>query len=55
MAGVKPPTIILFVNRPESFHFSYRRYIENQIRKFCGYEGTPLRIIAKKAEKEKKD
>jgi GTP-binding protein len=55
MAGVKPPTIILFVNRPESFHFSYRRYIENQIRKFYGYEGTPLRIIAKKAEKEKKD
>ncbi|MEN6372432.1 MAG: ribosome biogenesis GTPase Der [Armatimonadota bacterium] len=53
MPAVKPPTIILFVNDTEIVHFSYIRYLENQIRKVYGYEGTPLRIIPRKAEKER--
>jgi len=53
MTGVKPPTVILFVNDPGMLHFSYRRYLENQIRKVYGYEGTPIRIIARAADKEK--
>lgn len=53
MPSVKPPTIILFVNDPDLVHFSYLRYLENQIRKVYSYEGTPLRIIARKGEKGK--
>jgi GTPase len=53
MVSVKPPTILLFVNDPEMFHFSYCRYLDNQIRKTYGYEGTPIRIFARTAEKEK--
>ncbi|MBP6963243.1 MAG: ribosome biogenesis GTPase Der [Armatimonadetes bacterium] len=53
MPAVKPPTIILFVNDPEMLHFSYRRYLENQIRKAYPYEGTPIRIFARKAEGER--
>ena len=55
MVSVKPPTILLFVNDPDMFHFSYRRYLENQIRKTYGYEGSPIRIVAKTAEKEKSE
>ncbi len=43
--GVQPPTFVIFVNRPEDVHFSYQRYIENKIRDFYPYEGTPIRII----------
>ncbi|KRM91448.1 ribosome biogenesis GTPase Der [Fructilactobacillus florum] len=43
-----PPTIVLFVNEPELLHFSYRRYLENQIRKQIDFTGTPLRLIARK-------
>ena len=50
MPTVKPPTIILFTNDPNMLHFSYRRYLENQIRKKYPYEGTPIRIYARKAE-----
>jgi GTP-binding protein len=50
MPVVKPPTVVLFVNDPELLHFSYQRYLENQIRKHYSYEGTPIRIYAKKAE-----
>lgn len=50
MPSVKPPTIIIFVNDPEMFHFSYQRYLENQIRRVYPFEGTPLRIFARKAE-----
>ncbi|MEN6520385.1 MAG: ribosome biogenesis GTPase Der [Armatimonadota bacterium] len=53
MPAVKPPTIILFVNDTELVHFSYIRYLENQIRKVYGYEGTPIRIIPRRAEKER--
>ena len=44
-ASSKPPTFVLFVNRADLFHFSYQRYIENQIRSTFGMEGTPIRMI----------
>lgn len=51
--STKPPTFVIFVNSKELFHFSYERYIVNQIRKEFGLEGTPVRIIAReKNEKE---
>lgn len=50
MPAVKPPTVIIFVNDPEMFHFSYQRYLENQIRRAYPYEGTPMRIFARRAE-----
>jgi len=53
MPTVKPPTVVLFVNDPELVHFSYRRYLDNQIRKVYGYEGTPIRILARRSENEK--
>lgn len=53
MAAVKPPTIVLFCNDPELMHFSYKRYLENQIRKVYPFEGTPLRIFARKADEKK--
>ena len=43
-AATKPPTFVTFVNRKELFHFSYQRYLENQIRETFGLEGTPIRI-----------
>ena len=44
-ASSKPPTFVLFVNCADLFHFSYQRYIENQIRQTFGLEGTPVRLI----------
>ena len=55
MPKVKPPTIILFVNDPDLMHFSYLRYLENQIRKTFALEGTPIKLEVRKAtDKEKK-
>ncbi len=51
MPTVKPPTVVLFVNNPAMLHFSYRRYLENQLRKVHPYEGTPIRMFARKAER----
>ena len=52
-ASIKPPTFVIFVNKKELFHFSYERYLVNQIRKEFGLEGTPIRIIVReKGEKE---
>ena len=42
--GVKPPHFVIFCNRAELFHFSYQRYIENQIRATFGLQGTPVKI-----------
>jgi len=51
--STKPPTFVIFVNKKELFHFSYERYLVNQIRKEFGLEGTPVRIIAReKLDKE---
>ena len=46
-ASTQPPTFVLFVNRADLFHFSYQRYIENQIRSTFGMEGTPIRMIVR--------
>lgn len=43
--SVKPPTFVIFVNDPELIHFSYQRYLENQLRKSFNFEGTPIRLI----------
>ena len=52
-ASVAPPTFILFANSKELFHYSYLRYIENQIREAFGFEGTPINfIIREKGEKK---
>jgi len=45
--GVKPPTFVAFCNSAELFHFSYQRYLENQIRNIFGLEGTPVRMIVR--------
>ena len=50
-AAVKPPTFVIFVNDKELMHFSYTRYIENQIRETFGFAGTPLKFIIR----ERKD
>lgn len=52
-AGVKPPTFIFFVNDPELMHFSYQRYLENQMRRHFGFEGTPIRIVLRQKNVEK--
>lgn len=44
-SGVKPPTFVIFVNDDSLFHYSYERYIENQLRKSFGFEGTPIRFF----------
>ncbi|MFI3230978.1 MAG: ribosome biogenesis GTPase Der [bacterium] len=49
--SVKPPTFILFVNDTHLLHFSYRRYIENQLRDAFGFNGTPIHFIARNKEK----
>ncbi len=51
--SVKPPTFVIFVNERELFHFSYRRYIENQLREAFGFVGTPVHFIVR--EKGEKD
>ncbi|MGL5972980.1 MAG: ribosome biogenesis GTPase Der [Oscillospiraceae bacterium] len=45
--STKPPTFVSFVNKKDLYHFSYRRYIENQIREVFGLEGTPIRMIVR--------
>jgi len=49
MPSTKPPTIVLFVNDPDIVHFSYLRYLENQIRRQFPLEGTPIRIEVREA------
>ena len=49
---VCPPTFVMFVNAEELMHFSYQRYLENQIRKAFGFEGTPLRFILREKTKD---
>jgi len=52
-ASTKPPTFVVFVNDKDLFHFSYERYLVNQLRKEFGLQGTPIRIIVR--EKNEKD
>ena len=43
--STRPPTFVAFVNKAELFHYSYQRYLDNQIRAVFGLEGTPTRLI----------
>lgn len=52
-ASTKPPTFVCFCNKAELFHFSYQRYIENQIRATFGMEGTPIRFVIREREDKK--
>ena len=52
-ASTKPPTFVTFVNRSDLFHFSYQRYLENQIRGTFGLSGTPVRFVVR--ERNDKD
>ncbi|ADE71349.1 MULTISPECIES: ribosome biogenesis GTPase Der [Priestia] len=45
--AIKPPTFVVFVNDPELMHFSYKRFLENKLREAFGFEGTPIKIIAR--------
>ncbi len=54
-ASTKPPTFVIFVNNKELFHFSYQRYLTNQIRKEFGLEGTPVRIITREKGENKEE
>ena len=49
--STRPPTFVTFVNRADLFHFSYQRYLENQIRQTFGLEGTPVRFIVRERGK----
>ena len=51
-ASVAPPTFVLFVNDKDLFHFSYKRFIENQIRENFGFDGTPIRLIIRERKKD---
>ncbi len=50
--STKPPTFVAFVNRAELFHFSYRRYIENQIRETFGLDGTPIVMMVRERDRD---
>ena len=52
-ASVKPPTFVCFCNKKDLFHFSYQRYIENQIRETFGLDGTPIRFLVREREENK--
>ena len=51
--AVAPPTFVLFVNDKDLMHFSYERYLENQIRNTFGFRGTAIRILVR--ERKEKD
>ncbi len=50
-ASTKPPTFVVFVNSKELFHFSYQRYLENQIRAVFGLEGTPIKMMVRERDR----
>ena len=51
-ASTRPPTFVCFVNRKDLFHYSYQRYLDNQIREVFGLEGTPTRWIIREREQK---
>ena len=53
-ASTRPPTFVCFVNRKDLFHYSYQRYIDNQIREVFGLVGTPTRMVIRERETGKK-
>jgi len=52
-AEVKPPTFVAISNAPDSVHFSYRRFVVNQLRKHFGFRGVPIRVFYKPKRKVK--
>lgn len=52
--STRPPTFVMFVNRAELFHFSYQRYIENQVRQTFGLGGTPVKFIIRERDRDDK-
>ncbi|ABQ27310.1 ribosome biogenesis GTPase Der [Geotalea uraniireducens] len=52
--GTKPPSIVIFTNRPDGVHFSYERYIVNRFREAFGFTGTPMRLLFKGRESRKR-
>ena len=52
-ASTRPPTFVCFVNRADLFHYSYQRYLDNQIREVFGLEGTPTRFVIREREEKK--
>ena len=53
-ASTRPPTFVCFVNNKDLFHYSYQRYIDNQIREVFGLEGTPTRFVIRERDKNNK-
>ena len=53
-AATRPPAFVFFTNQPEGIHFSYERYLLNKLRERFGFAGTPLRIIFRGREGERK-
>jgi GTP-binding protein len=54
-AETSPPTFVFFANEPELLHFSYERYLENQLRAAFGFEGTAIRLIFRQRERRERD
>ena len=54
-ASTRPPTFVCFVNKKDLFHFSYQRYLENQIREVFGLEGTPVSFVIREREDKSKN
>ena len=52
-AGVRPPSFILFTDKPGPLHFSHERYLMNQLRKRFGFEGTPIELKIRGRAKKK--
>lgn len=52
--GTKPPSIVIFTNRPDGVHFSYERYLMNRFREAFGFTGTPMRLLFKGREGRKR-
>jgi GTP-binding protein len=53
-ASVDPPTFVFFVNDTRLVHFTYKRYLENQIRRRYSYLGTPLKLVFRSRDKEQR-
>ena len=51
-ASTNPPTFVTFCNRSDLFHFSYQRYLENQIRESFGFEGTSIKFVFREKGEE---
>ncbi len=54
-AAVEPPTFVFFAREADSVHFSYRRYLENEIRNAFGFDGTPLRLLFRERQREERE